>query len=95
MIVNFGVVGFSNKDKNLIINESYWINEDELGLLVYEKLKLLVEKVVWDFVENENIIVEFVIINLVVIFGLLLDVYVLGSFYLLENLLNGLMKCVL
>lgn len=70
MILNFGVIGFSNVDKNSIIIEVYWIDEFVKGLLVYEKFKLIVEIEVWKFMENE-IELEFVIINLVVIFGLL------------------------
>ena len=54
MTANFGAVGFSNKDKNSITNESHWTNEDEPGLSVYEKSKLLAEKAAWDFVENEK-----------------------------------------
>lgn len=94
MTANFGAVGFSNKDKNSITNESHWTNEDEPGLSVYEKSKLLAEKAAWDFVENENTIVEFATINPVAIFGPSLDAHVSGSFHLLENLLNGSMKRV-
>lgn len=67
MTANFGAVGFSNKDKNSITNESHWTNEDEPGLSVYEKSKLLAEKAAWDFVENENTTVEFATINPVAI----------------------------
>ncbi|MET1467748.1 SDR family oxidoreductase [Staphylococcus aureus] len=94
MTANFGAVGFSNKDKNSITNESHWTNEDEPGLSVYEKSKLLAEKAAWDFVENENTTVEFATINPVAIFGPSLDAHVSGSFHLLENLLNGSMKRV-
>lgn len=41
MTANFGAVGFSNKDKNSITNESHWTNEDEPGLSVYEKIKIV------------------------------------------------------
>ncbi len=68
-VVMTAAVGFSNKDKNSITNESHWTNEDEPGLSVYEKSKLLAEKAAWDFVENENTTVEFATINPVAIFG--------------------------
>lgn len=67
MTANFGAVGFSNKDKNSITNESHWTNQDEPGLSVYEKSKLLAEKAAWDFVDNENTTVEFATINPVAI----------------------------
>lgn len=70
------------------------LSQDEPGLSVYEKSKLLAEKAAWDFVENENTTVEFATINPVAIFGPSLDAHVSGSFHLLENLLNGSMKRV-
>ncbi len=64
-------------------NESHWTNEDEPGLSVYEKSKLLAEKAAWDLLENENTIVrEFATINPVAIFGPSLDAHVSGSFHL-------------
>lgn len=88
MTANFGAVGFSNKDKNSITNESHWTNEDEPGLSVYEKSKLLAEKAAWDFVENENTIVEFATINPVAIFWTIIRCTRFRKFPLVRKLIK-------
>lgn len=94
MTSNFGAVGFSNKDKSTVTNETFWTDENEEGLSVYEKSKLLAEKAAWEFVEKDENKIEFATINPVAIFGPSLDGHISGSFNLLKNLLNGSMKRV-
>lgn len=94
MTANFGAIGFSNKNKSTVTDESYWTNENEKGLSAYEKSKLLAEKAAWQFVNHDDNHLELVTINPVAIMGPSMDSHVSGSFGLIKNLLNGSMKRV-
>ncbi|WP_099221836.1 NAD-dependent epimerase/dehydratase family protein [Listeria costaricensis] len=89
MTSNFGAVGFSNKDKNVVTTEADWTDPNEKGLSIYEKSKLLAEKAAWDFIQKEGRGLEFVTINPVAIFGPALSAHISGSFMLLERVLSG------
>lgn len=92
MTSNFGAVGFSNKDKSSITSEDNWTNEDEKGLSVYEKSKLLAEKAAWQYINDNNSNLELATINPVAILGPSLDEHVSGSFGLIKNLVTGAMS---
>lgn len=86
MTSNFGAVGFSKK--NGLTTERDWTDENEKGLSVYEKSKLLAEKAAWDYVKRSDVNLEFVTVNPVAIFGPSLDAHISGSFDLLKNILG-------
>ncbi|MBL1226620.1 SDR family oxidoreductase [Enterococcus sp. BWR-S5] len=93
MTSNFGAVGFSKKKgAQVITTEEDWTDENEPGLSVYEKSKLLAEKAAWSYIETEGKQLEFATVNPVAIFGPSLNNHVSGSFELLTNLLNGSTK---
>lgn len=93
MTSNFGAVGFSKKKGTQVITtEEDWTDENEPGLSVYEKSKLLAEKAAWSYIETEGKQLEFATVNPVAIFGPSLNNHVSGSFELLTNLLNGSTK---
>lgn len=92
MTSNFGAVGFSKKTG--LTTEADWTDENQAGLSIYEKSKLLAEKAAWDFVKQSNVDVELVTVNPVAIFGPSLDKHVSGSFDLLKNLMSGQMKLI-
>lgn len=94
MTSNFGAIGFSNKNSNVITTEEDWTNPNEKGLSVYEKSKLLAEQTAWNFIKKEGGDLEFTTINPVAILGPSLSAHISGSFGILENLLNGSMKAV-
>lgn len=92
MTSNFGAVGFS-KTKGLT-TERDWTDEDQKGLSIYEKSKLLAERAAWDYIHQPDVDLEFATVNPVAIFGPAMDQHVSGSFDLLKNLLNGQMKAI-
>lgn len=92
MTSNFGAVGFSNLDKNSWSTEENWTDENQAGLSLYEKSKLLAEKAAWQFMKRENPNFDLVVINPVAIFGPSLNGHVSGSFDLLKMLLAGSTK---
>lgn len=94
MTSNFGAVGFSNTNPNIITTESDWTNPDQKGLSVYEKSKLLAEQAAWDFIKREGGDLEFSTINPVAILGPSLGTHVSGSFDLLKHLMDGSMKVI-
>lgn len=94
MTSNFGAVGFSHSNRNIVTTEDDWTNPNEKGLSVYEKSKTLAEKAAWDFIKNEGGNLEFATINPVAILGTSLDEHLSGSFNILKHLLDGSMKAV-
>lgn len=92
MTSNFGAVGFSKQSG--LTTEADWTDENQVGLSIYEKSKLLAEKAAWKYVEQPEVNLEFVTVNPVAIFGPSLDAHVSGSFDLLKNLLSGQMKLI-
>lgn len=93
MTSNFGAVGFSKKAAiGVVTTEEDWTDENEAGLSIYEKSKLLAERAAWDFVSQPDITLEFATVNPVAIFGPSLSEHISGSFMLINNLLNGSMK---
>ncbi|MFC6175864.1 NAD-dependent epimerase/dehydratase family protein [Companilactobacillus huachuanensis] len=90
MTSNFGAVGFSKKAG--LTTEDDWTDENQVGLSIYEKSKLLAEKAAWNYVNKEDVNLELVTVNPVAIFGPSLDAHVSGSFDLLKNLLSGKMN---
>lgn len=87
MTSNFGAIGFSNKNSQKMTTEDNWTDEQEPGLSIYEKSKLLAEKAAWDFVRKQNKL-ELVTINPVAVFGPSLDSHVSGSFGVLQMILS-------
>lgn len=87
MTSNFGAVGFSKKSG--LTTEADWTDENEVGISVYEKSKLLAEKAAWDYVKRSDVNLEFVTVNPVAIFGPSMDQHVSGSFDLLKNVFEG------
>lgn len=92
MTSNFGAVGFSKKSG--LTTEVDWTDENQVGLSIYEKSKLLAEKAAWQYVKQPDVNLELVTVNPVAIFGPSLDAHVSGSFDLLKNLLSGQMKLI-
>lgn len=92
MTSNFGAVGFSKQGG--LTTEKDWTNENQTGLSIYEKSKLLAEKAAWKYVDQPEVNLELVTVNPVAIFGPSLDAHVSGSFDLLKNLLSGKMKLI-
>lgn len=89
MTSNFGAVGFSNLDQSSVTTEADWTQENQPGLSVYEKSKLLAEKAAWQFMENSETDMELVTINPVAIFGPSLDEHMSGSFETIKYMTNG------
>lgn len=89
MTSNFGAVGFSNLDKASVTTEADWTKEDQPGLSVYEKSKLLAEKEAWKFIKETGTDMEFATVNPVAIFGPSLDEHVTGSFNTIKYMTNG------
>ena len=87
MTANFGGVGFSKFSG--VTTEKDWTDENQAGLSIYEKSKLLAEKAAWNYVLEPKVKLELVTVNPVAIFGPSLDAHVSGSFNLLKNLLGG------
>ena len=94
MTSNFGAVGFSNKNSNIVTTEEDWTDLNEKGLSAYEKSKLLAERAAWDYIKKEGGNLEFATINPVAILGPSLSNHVSGSFGLLKHLLDGSMKAI-
>jgi len=94
MTSNFGAVGFSNKNSNIVTTEEDWTDLNEKGLSAYEKSKLLAERAAWDFIKKEGGNLEFATINPVAILGPSLSNHISGSFGLLKHLLDGSMKAI-
>lgn len=92
MTSNFGAVGFSKRSG--LTTEKDWTDENQTGLSIYEKSKLLAEKAAWKYVDQPEVNLELVTVNPVAIFGPSLDAHVSGSFDLLKNLLSGKMKLI-
>ncbi|EPH99845.1 NAD dependent epimerase/dehydratase family protein [Enterococcus faecalis 13-SD-W-01] len=92
MTSNFGAIGFSNKNHQKITTEADWTDENEAGLSIYEKSKLLAEKAAWAFVKQEKPSFEFATVNPVAIYGPSLDEHFSGSFSLLTGLFDGTFK---
>lgn len=92
MTSNFGAVGFSKQGG--LTTEKDWTDENQTGLSIYEKSKLLAEKAAWKYVDQPEVNLELVTVNPVAIFGPSLDAHVSGSFDLLKNLLSGKMKLI-
>lgn len=92
MTSNFGAVGFSKGSG--LTTEADWTDENQVGLSIYEKSKLLAEKAAWQYVKQPDVNLELVTVNPVAIFGPSLDAHISGSFDLLKNLLSGQMKLI-
>lgn len=92
MTANFGAVGFSRKVSEIPTTEADWTDENQSGLSIYEKSKLLAERAAWDFIDQPGNTLEFATINPVAILGPSMSKHISGSFHLLSNLLNGSMK---
>jgi len=92
MTSNFGAVGFSKRSG--VTTEDDWTDENQPGLSIYEKSKLLAEKAAWNYVNKADVNLELVTVNPVAIFGPALDAHVSGSFDLLKNLLSGKMNWI-
>ncbi|MEO1770212.1 SDR family oxidoreductase [Candidatus Enterococcus ferrettii] len=84
MTSNFGALGFSNLDHNKVTTEQDWTDEQQPGLSLYEKSKLLAEKAAWEFIENDRSGMEFATVNPVAILGPPLDDHTSGSFSVLK-----------
>ncbi|WP_125588105.1 NAD-dependent epimerase/dehydratase family protein [Companilactobacillus jidongensis] len=89
MTSNFGAVGFSKKVHDVATTENDWTDENQSGMSIYEKSKLLAEKAAWQYIERPDVDLEFATVNPVAIFGPSLNGHFSGSFDLLTNLLNG------
>lgn len=89
MTSNFGAVGFSKKHRNGVTTENDWTNENQPGISIYEKSKLLAERAAWNYIQRPDVDLEFATVNPVAIFGPSLNGQFSGSFDLLKNLLNG------
>ncbi|MBN7573412.1 aldehyde reductase [Clostridium sp. 2-1] len=94
MTSNFGAVGFSNKNSNIVTTEEDWTDPNEKGLSAYEKSKLLAEHAAWDFIKKEGGNLEFATVNPVAILGPSLSNHVSGSFGLIQHLLDDSMKAI-
>ncbi len=93
MTSNFGAIGFSKKaGENMVTNEDDWTDENQPGLSIYEKSKLLAEKAAWDFIHQAGNTLEFATVNPVAIFGPSMSAHISGSFVLINNLLDGSMN---
>lgn len=89
MTSNFGAIGFSKKKHDVPTTETDWTDENQPGISLYEKSKLLAEKAAWEYVQRSDVDLEFVTVNPVAIFGPSLNGHFSGSFDLLKNLLDG------
>ncbi|KRN27424.1 NAD dependent epimerase dehydratase family protein [Lactobacillus selangorensis] len=95
MTANFGGVGFSRKaTSKRPTTENDWTDENEPGLSIYEKSKLIAERKAWEFVQQPEVTFEFATVNPVAMLGPALDAHVSGSFEILTNLLKGSMKLI-
>lgn len=86
MTSNFGAIGFSNKNSTKLTTEEDWTSLEERGLSIYEKSKLVAERVAWKFIEEEGNGLELSTINPVAILGPSLSMHVSNSFILLDML---------
>lgn len=95
MTSNFGAVGFSRLSDDLkATTEIDWTKEDQVGLSIYEKSKLIAEKTAWKLINRPDNQVEFVTVNPVAIFGPLMSGHASGSFDVITNILNGKMRLI-
>ncbi len=90
MTSNFGAVGFSNMDKQVITTEEMWTSPDQEGLSIYEKSKLLAEMRAWDYIKENKPSYQFATVNPVAIYGPSLSGHVSGSFSLIDGSLAAL-----
>ena len=94
MTSNFGAVGYSHKDRSVLITEESWTNPDEKSLSAYNKSKVLAERAAWDFMKQEGDSPELSVINPMGIFGPSLNADLSSGFGLLQQVINGSMKAI-
>ena len=94
MTSNFGAVGYSHKDKSIVITEECWTDPNEKGLSVYNKSKVLSEKAAWHFISTEGGELQLAVINPMGIFGPSLGPELSAGFELLKKVLDGSMKWI-
>jgi nucleoside-diphosphate-sugar epimerase len=90
---NFGAVGYSHKDPNIVITEEEWTNPND-KMTAYNRSKVLAERAAWDFINNEGGELELTVINPVFILGPALGPDQPSSFGVITHLLDGEMKAV-
>jgi nucleoside-diphosphate-sugar epimerase len=90
---NFGAVGYSHKDPNIVITEEEWTNPED-KMTAYNRSKVLAERAAWDFINNEGGELELTVINPVFILGPALGPDQPSSFGVIKHLLDGEMKAV-
>lgn len=94
MTGNFGAVGFSNLDAKRQTTERDWTDPDQPGLSLYERSKLIAEQRAWAYLKDSGSKLEFTTINAGAMLGTALGNHVSGSFGIVNNLLDGSLKCI-
>lgn len=94
MTSNFGAVGYSHKNREVLITEESWTDPNEKGLSAYNKSKVLAERAAWQFMEQEGGGMELSVINPMGIFGPSLSPVLSSGFGLLQKVMDGSMKAI-
>lgn len=91
MTANLGAVSFSRLDNARPVTEADWTREDQAGLSLYEKSKLVAERAGWAYCQAHTDSPEFTTINAGAMLGPSLNGHVTGSFNLVSRLITGQM----
>ena len=91
MTANLGAVGFSRLDHDHPVTEVDWTREDQPGLSLYEKSKLVAEEAGWAYCKAHADSPEFTTVNAGAMLGPSLNGHVTGSYNLVSRILTGQM----